>query len=38
MVASELMTSMVSELLAVWDQQSAHGYAGTADVVTRGRD
>lgn len=38
MAASELMISMVSELLAVWDQQPARGYAGTADVVRRARD
>ena len=38
MAASELMISMVSELLAVWDQQPARGYGGTADVVTRARD
>ena len=37
MAASELMISMVSELLAVWDQQPARGYGGTADVVTRAR-
>ncbi|MGH3828953.1 MAG: hypothetical protein ACRDRS_00655 [Pseudonocardiaceae bacterium] len=38
MAASELMIAMVSELLAVWDQQPARGYGGTADVVTRARD
>jgi hypothetical protein len=27
MAASKLMISMVSELLAVWDQQPARGYA-----------
>jgi hypothetical protein len=38
MAASELMISMVSELLAVWDGQSARGYGGTADVVAHARD
>jgi hypothetical protein len=38
MAASELMISMVSELLAVWDRQPARGYGGTADVVARARD
>jgi hypothetical protein len=38
MAASELMISMVSELLAVWDHQPARGYGGTADVVARARD
>ncbi|MGH3826424.1 MAG: hypothetical protein ACRDQX_04510 [Pseudonocardiaceae bacterium] len=38
MAASELMISMVSELLAVWDHQPARGYGGTADVVTRAHD
>lgn len=38
LAASELMLSMVGELLAVWDGQPARGYGGTADVVTRARD
>lgn len=38
MAASELMISMVSELLAVWDQQPARAYGGTADVVAHARD
>lgn len=38
MAASELMISMVSKLLAVWDQQPARGYGGTADVVAQARD
>jgi hypothetical protein len=38
MAASELMISMISELLAVWDQQPARGYGGTADVVAHARD
>jgi hypothetical protein len=38
MAASELMISMVSELLAVWDGQAARGYGGTADVVAHARD
>lgn len=35
MAASELMISMISELFAVWDQQPARGYGGTADVVAQ---
>lgn len=38
MAASELMISMVSELLAVWDQQPARGHGGTADVVAYARE
>ncbi|MBV9140344.1 MAG: hypothetical protein JO115_05420 [Pseudonocardiales bacterium] len=38
LAASELMISMVSELLAVWDHQPARGHGGTADVVTHARD
>ncbi len=38
MAASELMISMISELLAVWDGQPARGYGGTADVVAHARD
>lgn len=38
MAASELMVSMVGELLAVWDQQPARSYGGTADVVAHARD
>lgn len=38
LAASELMISMVSELLAVWDGKPARGYGGTADVVARARD
>lgn len=38
MAASELMVSMVDELLAVWDQQPARSYGGTADVVAHARD
>jgi hypothetical protein len=38
MATSELMISMVSELLAVWDRQPARGYGGTADVVAHARD
>ncbi|MGH3922567.1 MAG: hypothetical protein ACRDTT_06815 [Pseudonocardiaceae bacterium] len=38
MAASELMISMISELFAVWDQQPARGYGGTADVVAHARD
>ena len=37
MAASELMISMVDELFAVWDQQPARGYGGTADVVAHAR-
>lgn len=38
MAASELMISMISELVAIWDQQPARGYGGTADVVAYARD
>lgn len=38
MAASELMISMVSELLAVWDQQPVRSYGGTADGVAHARD
>jgi hypothetical protein len=38
MAASELMVSMVSELVAVWDQQPPRGHGGTADVVAHARD
>ncbi|MGQ0718690.1 MAG: hypothetical protein ACT4NP_15545 [Pseudonocardiales bacterium] len=38
MAASELMISMISELFAVWDQQPARGYGGTADVVAHAHD
>lgn len=38
MAASELMISMINELLAVWDQQPARAYGGTADVVAHARD
>ncbi|MGH3915927.1 MAG: hypothetical protein ACRDTC_21340 [Pseudonocardiaceae bacterium] len=38
LAASELMISLVSELLAVWDRQPARGYAGTADIVAHARD
>lgn len=38
MVGSELLVQQVDELLAVWDQQPARGYGGTADVVTHARD
>lgn len=38
MAASELMISMISELLAVWDHQPARAYGGTADVVAHARD
>jgi len=38
MAASELMISRVSELFAVWDQQPARGYTGTADVVAHARE
>ncbi|MGH3813558.1 MAG: hypothetical protein ACRDUV_14085 [Pseudonocardiaceae bacterium] len=38
MAASELMISMVDELFAVWDQQPARGYGGTADVVAHAYD
>ncbi|MGH3918103.1 MAG: hypothetical protein ACRDSG_03520 [Pseudonocardiaceae bacterium] len=38
MAASELMISMISSLFAVWDQQPARGYGGTADVVALARD
>jgi hypothetical protein len=38
MAASELMISMVSELLAVWDGKPARGYGGTADAVARARE
>ena len=37
LATSELMISMVSELVAVWDQQPARGYAGTADIVALAR-
>jgi hypothetical protein len=38
MAAAELMTSLVGELLAVWDQRPARGFGGTADVVAHARD
>lgn len=38
MAASELMISMITELLAVWDQQPARGYGGTADVVAHAHE
>ncbi len=38
MAASELMISLVTELLAVWDHQPARAYGGTADVVAHARD
>lgn len=38
MAGSELLISMVSELLAVWDGQPARDYGGTADVVAHARD
>jgi hypothetical protein len=38
MAASELMISMIGELLAVWDQQPARAYGGTADVVAHARN
>jgi hypothetical protein len=38
MAASELMISMISELLAVWDQHPARGHGGTADAVAHARD
>lgn len=38
MAASELMISMITELIAVWDQQPARGYGGTADVVAHARE
>jgi hypothetical protein len=38
MAASELMISVVSELLDVWDGKPARGYGGTADVVARARE
>lgn len=38
MAASELMISMVSELVAVWDGQPARDYGGTADVVAHARE
>jgi hypothetical protein len=33
MAASELMISLASELVAVWDGKPSRGYGGTADVV-----
>jgi hypothetical protein len=38
MAASKLMISMISELFAVWDHQSARGHAGTADIVAHARE
>ncbi|MGH3794764.1 MAG: hypothetical protein ACRDSP_07725 [Pseudonocardiaceae bacterium] len=38
MAARELMISLVDELFAVWDQQPARGYGGTADVVAHAHD
>lgn len=38
MAAGELMISITDELLAVWDQQPARGYGGTADVVTHAHE
>lgn len=38
MAASTLMISMISELLAVWDQQPARGHAGTADIVAHAHE
>lgn len=38
MAASALMISLISELFAVWDQQPARGYGGTADVVAHARE
>src|SRR5262249_50747637 len=38
MAASELMSSMIDELFAVWDQKPARGYGGTADVVAYAHD
>lgn len=38
MAASELMVTMVSELLAVWDQRPARSYGGTADVVAHAQN
>jgi hypothetical protein len=35
MAASKLM---ISELFAVWDQQPARGYGGTADVIAQARE
>lgn len=37
MAASELMISIIDELVAVWDGQPARGYGGTADVVHEAR-
>lgn len=37
MAASELMISMINKLFAVWDQQPARGYGGTADIVAYAR-
>lgn len=38
MAASGLMISMINELFAVWDQQPARGYGGTADVVAHAQE
>lgn len=38
MAASELMISMVGELFAVWDQQPARGYGGTAEIVAHAHE
>jgi hypothetical protein len=37
MAASELMISLIAELIAVWDGQPSRGYGGTADVVAEAR-
>jgi hypothetical protein len=37
MAASERMLDLTDELFAVWDGLPAHGYGGTADVVTSAR-
>lgn len=38
MAASLLMLDSVDELVAVWDDQPARGYGGTADVVAAARE
>jgi hypothetical protein len=34
MVGSEVLVGLADQLIAVWDGGPAHGYGGTADVVS----
>jgi hypothetical protein len=38
MVASKIMIDGADELYAIWDDQPARGYGGTADVVAYARE